>query len=121
MSYGISNGFGNDLGYGGGARLLHFTQSQVIGMKTTAYIYHNVGIAAASTEDTEDGHMYVYNNVGYAPSSSEDTEDSHLYVYENVGYAPSSNEDTEDGIVYLYKNVQSRPGGSKEMLPPTHN
>lgn len=121
MSYGASPGFGRDLGYGGGAKLLHFTQTQTTGMKAAMYIYQNVGIAAAASGDTDDGHIYIYENVGVAPASAEDTEDGHMYIYENVGIAPASTENTEDGHLYIYENVQARPAGSSGTLPPTHN
>lgn len=64
---------------------------------------------------------YIYENVGLSPAITEDTEDAHIYIYENVGIAPAVTEDSEDGHMYIYENVQTRPGGSKETMPPTHN
>jgi hypothetical protein len=64
---------------------------------------------------------YIYENVGLAPAVTEDTEDAHMYIYENVGVATPLTEDTEDANMYIYENVQTRPAGSKETLPPTHN
>lgn len=120
MSYGTW-AIGTSPGYGDGAKLLHFTQSQIAGMKAIAYTYQNVNYAPALSEDTEDGHMYVYQNVGYASANPEDTEDGYMYTYQNLGYAPAATENTEDGNMYIYENVQARPADSKEMLPPTHN
>lgn len=122
MSYSATNGYGRGFGFGGGAKILYFSSTQLTAMSVTAmYQYLNVGVAPAAMSDTDDATQYQYMNVGVAPAAMDDTDDATQYQYMNVGVAVAPIVDTGDATQYQYKNVQDRPPGSSEDITPTMN